>query len=191
MILPPGIPNASNHVYNSKKSLYSLKQASRQWFAKLHFELLQQGFLQSKYDASLFIQRTSSSITLAVVYVNDIILTGDDPDVITTLKQHLHCVFTIKDLGHLKFFLGLEVNYLPDGITMSQYKFTQELLHDSGLTSFKLVVTPLPLNLKLQKAGSPPFSDRKFYRSIVGKLNFLTNTRPDLAYTVQTLSQYM
>lgn len=94
-------------------------------------------------------------------------------------------------MGSLKFFLGIEINYLPDGITMSQHKFTHELLRDSGLSTFKHVVTPLPLNLKLQKANSPPFSDPQLYRSLVGKLNFLTHTRPDLAFTVQTLSQYM
>lgn len=139
----------------------------------------------------MFIRGHDSSITLAAVYVDDIILTGDNPAIITDLKHHLHTVFTIKDLGHLKFYLGIEVNYLPTGITMTQHKFSQELLRDSGVSTFKHALTPLPLNLKLQKANSPPFSNPQLYRSIVGKLNFLTHTRPDLAYTVQTLSQYM
>ncbi|CAO2816812.1 unnamed protein product [Amaranthus hypochondriacus] len=74
---------------------------------------------------------------------------------------------------------------------MTQHKFTQELLRDSGITDFKPAVTPLPLNLKLQRDPSTPFSDPQLYRSLVGKLDFLTHTRPDLAFTVQTLSQYM
>lgn len=113
-------------------------------------------FSQSHYDSSLLIQRIGSSIILAAVYVDDIILTGDNPTVIDDLKRHLHVVFTIKDLGFLKFFLGNETNYLLDCITMSQHKFTQELLGDCGFSSFKHVVTLLPINLKLQRANSPP-----------------------------------
>lgn len=192
MKVPEGLPHPSNHVCKLKKSLYGLKQASRQWFAKLTFELVHQGFTQSKNDYSLFIKHTADSFILAAVYVDDIILTGNDIQSIQQLKSHLHRTFSIKDLGSLSFFLGLEVTYLPDGIALTQHKFTSELLRDSGISTFKTVTTPLPITLKLQQSDhSPPFSDPTYYRSLVGKLNFLTHTRPDLSYTVQTLSQYM
>lgn len=113
MKVPEGLPHPSNHVCKLKKSLYGLKQASRQWFAKLTFELVHQGFTQSKNDYSLFIKHTADSFILAIVYVDDIILTGNDIQSIQQLKSHLHRTFSIKDLGSLSFFLGLEVTYLP------------------------------------------------------------------------------
>lgn len=148
-------------------------------------------FVQSKNDYSLFIKKTPTSLTIVVVYVDDIIISGNHLPSIQSIKSHLHTIFSIKDLGKLHYFLGLEVSYLPDGIVLSQKKFTTDHLKDSGLPTFKKVVTPLPINFKLQSSDSPLFSDTTKYRSLVGKLNFLTNTRPDLSFTVQALSQYM
>lgn len=118
-------------------------------------------------------------------------MTGNDSSVIHHLKWHLHNVFSIKDLGLLHYFLGLEISYLPHGIAISQKKFASDLLRASGIQSFKKAVTPLPLHLKLHAADAPLYSNPTHYRSLVGKLNFLTHTRPDLAFTVQTLSQFM
>lgn len=109
------------------------------------------------YDAYLFIRCIDSSITLAAIYVDDIILTGDNIFVMTALKEHLHKVFTIKDLGQLRLFLGIEINYFPTGISMTQQNFTLELNRDNGVTQFKYVITPLPINLKLQKDNPHPF----------------------------------
>ncbi|XP_056685162.1 uncharacterized mitochondrial protein AtMg00810-like [Spinacia oleracea] len=191
MKLPEGIPNPGNKVCRLKKSLYGLKQASRQWFSKLTQEWKMQGFEQSKNDDSLFIKRSGSDITLAAVYVDDMILTGTDHKVISDLKSHLHKTFSIKDLGILHYFLGIEVGYSSDGRTLTQGKFTNELLHDSGLEDFKPVATPLPLHLKFSLDEGELFAEPEKYRCLVGKLHFLVNTRPDLAYTVQTLSQFM
>ena len=191
MKYPEGLPNPHSFVCRLKKSIYGLKQASRMWFAKLLHELHIQGFLQSKNDYSLFIKKFGGHTTIATVYVDDILLIGDNIAEINSLKAHLHKVFSIKDLGFLNYFLGIEIAYSSDGIILSQEKFTKELLVDSGITQFKTVATPLPLNLKLSSDDSPRYSDPELYRSLVGKLNFLTNTRPDLAYSVQTLSQFM
>lgn len=123
--------------------------------------------------------------------MDGIIITGNDPSIIQSLKQHLHDTFSIKDLGKLNYFLGIEVGYQPDGIILIQNKFTGELLSECGLSSFKHVVTPLLVNLKLQASDGTLLPDSSLYRSLVGKLNFPTNTRPYLSYTVQTLSQFM
>lgn len=85
----------------------------------------------------------------------------------------------------------MEVKYTADGLVLHQHKFTKELLTESGFHNFKRVVTPLPAQLKLSASEGALLEDPTPYRSLVGKLNFLTNTRTDLAYTVQTLSQYM
>lgn len=107
------------------------------------------------------------------------------------LKARLHSLFGIKDLGLLHYFLGFEVSYVPDGITMTQKKFTNELLMDSGIQDDKSVCTPFPLNCKLAAYNGELLPDATPYRVLLGKLNFLTNTRPDLSYAVRTLSQFM
>ena len=76
--------------------------------------------------------------------MDDVILTDNDLSCITNLKAHLHSIFGIKDLGILHYFLGLEVNYMTQGIALTQHKYTKELLQNSGITSFKSVATPLP-----------------------------------------------
>ena len=119
MRLPPGLPNPENKVCKLKKSIYGLKQASRQWFAKLVHELKHQGFIQSKNDYFLFIKRQGKDITMAAVYVDDIILTGTNNTTVDALKQHLNLIFGIKDLGRLHYFLGFEVSYSTDGIILS------------------------------------------------------------------------
>ena len=191
MLVPEGLPNPDHMVCKLVKSLYGLKQASRQWFAKLVGELHHMQFTQSKNDYSLFIKETNGKITILAVYVDDIILTGNDVQTINGLKRHLDNVFSIKDLGRLSYFLGIEVGYLPEGITLTQKKFSKELLIEAGIGCDQHAVTPLPLNLKLKADEGQVYSDPSHYRSLVGKLNFLTHTRPDLAFTVQHLSQFL
>lgn len=147
MKIPDGLLAPSNHVCRLNKSLYGLKQSSRQWFARLTTEMLNQGFVSSHSDSSLFLKKTSTCFTIAAIYVDDIILTGNNISDIQSLKSHLHRIFSIKDLGKLHYFLGLEVTYLNDGIALTQRKFTNELLRDCGITDFHKVATPLPLHL--------------------------------------------
>lgn len=191
MKIPPGISHKPNQVCRLRKSLYGLKQASRKWFEKLVRELLSLGYTESRNDYSLFIKRSSTSITVVAVYVDDIIVTGDNYSEITDLKNHMHHIFSIKDLGILHYFLGIEVGYVTDGIILSQKKFSNDILKDCDFDYSKPAVTPLPLNLKSSATNGPLYPHPEHYRSIVGKLNYLTNTRPDLSYAIQTLSQYM
>lgn len=107
------------------------------------------GFTQSKNDYSLFLKKEGAHETIVAVYVDDIIVTGNDLDAITKLKQHMHKVFSIKDLGKIHYFLGIEVTYSAQGIILTQHKFTKELLQDCDFDVTKPVSTPLPLNLKL------------------------------------------
>lgn len=90
--------------------------------------MIDQGFVQSKNDYSLFLKKSGSRITIFAVYVDDIVVTGNDFDTIADIKNHLHHNFGIKDLGKLNYFLGIEVGYYPSGISPTQHKFTRELL---------------------------------------------------------------
>lgn len=121
MTMLQGVANSHNKVCLLRKSLYGLKQASRQWHEKLMIELKTLGFSQSKNDY-LFVKNQGTLITIMVVYVDDILITGNHIDEITSIKQHLDRVFTITDLGQLHFFLGIEVSYTSQGVVLTQKK---------------------------------------------------------------------
>ena len=107
-------------VCRLNRSIYSLKQASRQWFTKFSTALLYHGFTQSKNDYSLFYQGSGSTMVVLLVYVDDIILAGADLDAISHVKTLLYSLFKLKDLGSLKYFLGLEIARSAKGICLSQ-----------------------------------------------------------------------
>jgi len=186
-----GIANPTNKVCKLQKSLYGLKQASRQWHFKLAGFLKSHGYTQSKHDYSLFLKNSDSHLTIVVVYVDDILLIASNPTEIQLLKQYLDSTFGIKDLGQLHYFLGFEVSHNLDGITRTQRKLTQDLLRDSGFLNAKATATPLPVNLKLTAEAGVRLPNPTTYRTYVGKLNFLCNTKPDISFVVQTLSQFM
>ncbi|KAK2354629.1 putative mitochondrial protein [Trifolium repens] len=189
---PPGL--ALPHpdlVCKLQRSLYGLKQASRQWNAKLTETLISSGYIQSKADYSLFTKQTSIGFTAILVYVDDLVMGGTDMDEITQLKALLDSKFSIKDLGHLKYFLGFEVARSKDGISLCQRKYTLDLLQDSGLLAAKPVSTPMQPQLQLQKSSRNALSDPTTYRRLVGRLLYLTHSRPEIAYAVRKLSQFL
>ena len=142
-----------NLVCHLHKSLYGLKQASQQWFAKFSIAIQAVGFVQSKADYSLFTRRKGKSFTTLLIYVDDILITSNDVNAILTLKQFLHSHCWIRDLGNLKYFLGIEVSQSKKGISISQRNFTLEILKDGGLLGSKPVNFPMEQNVKLSDSG--------------------------------------
>ncbi|CAJ2653432.1 unnamed protein product [Trifolium pratense] len=128
MHIPDGVTAAPNQVCKLQKSLYGLKQASRKWYEKLTCLLLQEGYQQSTADYSLFTLTQNNDFTALLVYVDDVILSGTSLTEFTRIKTILDTQFKIKDLGILKYFLGLEVAHSKAGITISQRKYSLDLL---------------------------------------------------------------
>ncbi|WVY93987.1 hypothetical protein V8G54_033075 [Vigna mungo] len=189
---PPGlILPEPNLVCKLHKSLYGLRQASRQWNSKLTSALLSCGFSQSTADHSLFIRKTATSFIALLVYVDDIVLTGDNMDDITTVKQFLNQKFRIKDLGNLKYFLGFEVARSQQGLILNQRKYCLDILADFGLTGCKPTHSPSNPNDKLKDDDGDILPDPTSYRRLIGKLQYLTNIRPDISFVVQQVSQFM
>ncbi|GKC49516.1 ribonuclease H-like domain-containing protein, partial [Tanacetum coccineum] len=156
--------------------------------------LTEHGFVQSKFDYSLFTKNSDNVCIILLVYVDDIVVTRNNLNEIKKFKQFLKSKFQIKDLGKLKYFLGIEVLDNKDGICLSQRKYCLELLHEFGLLAAKHVDTHFPENATLNHIESDDdhlLVNVSNYQRLVGKLIYLTNTRPDIAYVVYCLSQYM
>ena len=173
------------------KSLYGLKQASGQWFAKLSSTLLDHGFLQSKSDYSVFTKVSKGSILILLVCMDDILIAGNNVEVVNAFKVFLDDKFKLKNLGTLKYFLGLEVARTEKGISLCQRKFTLELLFDIGLLASKPANVPMDQSTKFRSSMGEDVPDPSLYRRIIGKLLYLTLTRPDICYSVHKLSQFM
>jgi hypothetical protein len=193
MQLPPGYSNPNDpRVCKLKKSIYGLKQASRQWFSKLSTSLLHFGFLQAKSDSSLFIRKSTNDFIAVLIYVDDVLIASNTLTALNKVKQYLRTIFPIKDLGNLKYFLGIEVARSAKGIVLCQRKYALDILADSGFSGAKPVSFPMESTLKLSTHdASPSLSDPASYRRLIGRLLYLTLTRPDLSYAIQTLSQFM
>ncbi|XP_024641636.1 uncharacterized mitochondrial protein AtMg00810-like [Medicago truncatula] len=192
MKIPQGLEGIPPHkVCKLDKSLYGLKQASRKWYEKLSHFLISAGYASVTSDPTLFIKRTTSTITVLLVYVDDIVLAGNDLDEIQLIKNSLHNVFGIKDLGILKFFLGLEVAHSAKGITICQQQYCLDLLNKTGTLGCKPSSIPMDPSQRLHRDDSEPYVDASEYRALVGKLLYLTSTRPDISFTVQQLCQFL
>ncbi|KAB2635153.1 hypothetical protein D8674_025687 [Pyrus ussuriensis x Pyrus communis] len=152
MSLPPGFGRkGETRVCKLHKSLYGLKQASRQWFIKLSCALRKAGYQQSKADYSLFVRNHDGKFTTLLVYVDDIILARNNIQAIEDTKSFLMKQFKLKDLGQLRYFLGIEIARSSKGITLSQRKYALEILEDAGHLGAKPATSPMEQNLSLRK----------------------------------------
>ncbi|PNY14773.1 glutamate receptor-like protein [Trifolium pratense] len=147
--------------------------------------------LSSPHDSALFARRSDSGIVILLLYVDDMIITGDDKTEISTLQQYLSHHFEMKDLGSLSYFVGLGVSQDSEGYYLSQAKYASDLLSRAGITDCKTELTPLEVNCKLTPLDDTPLEDATLYRQLVGSLVYLTVTRPDIKYVVHKFSQFM
>ncbi|KAL8132882.1 hypothetical protein AgCh_008381 [Apium graveolens] len=182
------------HVIGSKwvfKTKFNPETGFRQWNIELTKFLIDMGYSQSTQDYSLFVKQQDTSFTAIICYVDDLLLTGNDFDAIQSIKSDLHKAFTIKDLGDLKYFLGVKVSRDASGIRLNQRKYILYLLKDTNMLNCTPVVFPLSKGLQLSIDDTPTLSDPEIYRRLVGKLLYLNLTRPDISYVVQQLFQFL
>ena len=178
------------HVCKLKKALYSLKQAPRAWVQRFSSFILKLGFTCSHDDTSLFVLHRQQQIIYLLLYVDDIILTSYNNSLLNSFIQQLHSKFTTKDLGSLSYFLGLEATSTSTRLFLSQTKYARKILTRAQLLDCKPVSTLMVVTQHLSSVGSS-FADITLYRSLVGALQYLTITHPDLAHSVNSLSQYL
>jgi len=125
------------------------------------------------------------------MYVDDIVLTDNDDGEMQNLKHRFANEFEIKDLGTLKYFLGIEVARSKHGVFISQRKFILDLLKETRMLECKATDNPVEVNVKIGECGESPLVDKGRYQRLVGRLIYLSHTRPDIAYAVSVVSQFM
>ncbi|GKB13979.1 retrovirus-related pol polyprotein from transposon TNT 1-94 [Tanacetum coccineum] len=167
------------------------EEVIRQWFEKLTTFLLFEGFTQSYADTSLLTLNHNGSLISVLIYVDDILITGNDQIFIQNLKNQLHHTFSIKDLGPINYYLGIEFLRNSSGLAMSKRKYTLDLLRLANVLDSKPYATLIDPNVKLNLTDGFPLHDPTLYRTLVGKLIYLTVRRPDISFAAQTLSQFL
>jgi Reverse transcriptase (RNA-dependent DNA polymerase) len=192
MMQPPGFVDSlhPSYICKLKKVLYGLKQALRAWFHKLKQFLLSQNFHSSQSDHSLFIHSSPDCVILILMYVDDIIVTGNIKTTIQSLINSLDAQFSLKDLGPFNYFLGIQVTSVDNGVHLSQSKYFTSILDKTEMTGAKLCQIPLATGVQLSKFDGKPLADPTLYRTIVGMLQYATLTHPDLTYAVNKVSQF-
>lgn len=183
-------PTHPSHVCRMIKSIYGLRQAPRAWYDKFASKLLELGFNISASDPSLFIYAHGNTRLYLLLYVDDIIITGNQPSAITSLIRGLSAAFHMKDMGPLTYFLGITIRRSNQGIFLSQSKYIMDLLDRTNMTGCKPMNSPAS-STKLGRSSSPLLSDPTEYRSIVGALQYVTLTRPDIAFAVNQVCQFL
>ncbi|CAA7014904.1 unnamed protein product [Microthlaspi erraticum] len=191
---PPGFVDKDrpNHVCRLRKALYGLKQAPRAWYQELRGFLLQLGFQNSVADTSVFVYIKGTDLAYTLVYVDDIVITGSNTTLVAHFINALANRFSLKDPADLHYFLGIEAIRTPKGLHLMQRKYILDLLVKTNMVDAKPVLTPLAPHPRLiLHDGSPKLEKPSEYRMVVGSLQYLAFSRPDIAYAVNRLSQFM
>lgn len=173
------------------KSIYGLKQASRQGNLKFTYSILHDGFKQSRSDYSLFTHGSGNELVAILLYVDDIIVVGHFATLIEGVKKFLSSQFKLRHLGSLKYFLGLEIARSKSGISASQRHYALQFLNDFGFLDSKSVATPMNPSHTLSATEGEPLKDVTHYRRLIGRFLYLTITRLDITYSVHALSQFL
>jgi hypothetical protein len=184
------VEDRKSHVFKLKKALYGLKQAPTAWYGRIDNFLTNLGFTKSKADSNLYFKIMDNEPVILLLYVDDLFLTGEEK-LIAECKKRLVAEFEMKDLGLMHYFLGLEVWQSPKRIFLNQGKYTVEILNRFDMLECKPMNTPMEAKLKLLVDTSTDLIDATLYRQIIGSLMYLTNTRPDICFTMNTLSQFL
>ncbi|PKU78319.1 putative mitochondrial protein [Dendrobium catenatum] len=190
---PPGFidSNHPTHVCKLQKSIYGLKQAPRQWFQKLTSHLQHFGFRFSRSDPSLLIFQQNSIQIFFLIYVDDILVTGNDQPMIQSRLHQLKSTFALKQLGPVSLFLGIQISKTDSDYFLHQTHYAEQLLQTAKLEECSSTPTPITPSKGTSENSKQLFSDPTLYRKLAGSLQYLTITRPDIAFATNRLCQHM
>ncbi|KAL5568431.1 hypothetical protein UlMin_025006 [Ulmus minor] len=178
-------------VLKLKKALYGLKQAPRAWNSRIDKYFQENGFNKCPYEHALYIKIKDGDILIVCLYVDDFIFIGSNPSMFNEFKEVMTKEFEMTDMGHMTYYLGIEVQQQKHGIFISQESYAKEILKKFKMENCKPIRTPTEYGIKMSKHEEGKRVDPTFFKSLVGSLRYLTCTRPDILHAVGLVSWYM
>ena len=178
-------------VLKLTKALYGLKQAPRVWNSKLNKTMSDLGFYRTRLDNALYHKGSEKAKLLVGIYVDDLIITGSSEEQINKFKAEMMGTFEMTDLGLLNSYLGIEIRQSTTNIFLSQRAYLNHILKVFKMNDCNAIKIPMELHLKLQRETEGKQENSINFRSLIGSLRYLMNTRPDLTYSVSYLSRFM
>lgn len=191
--IPDGVDANPGMVCRLIKSLYGLKQSPRCWNNRFNDVIVSLGFTRSQHDYCLYVNTNESDILYLVIYVDDVIITGNSKPKIDALKQKLCEEFDMTDMGDLSCFLGIEIqrNFKTSETILSQKRAVNALLKEYGMDDCKPLSLPLEPKIFLNKSSDVSLKTEKPYRELIGSLMYIMlGSRPDLCYAIGYLSRF-
>ena len=185
------VKGQEDDVYLLKKALYGLKQAPRAWYSRIDEHLMQLGFRKSLSEVTLYIKGDEINFVVVSLYVDDLLVTGSNEELVRKFKEDMKQTFEMTDLGEMAYFLGMEIKQKIGEVFIYQKKDAKEILKKFRMDECKSVYTPMCQKEKLSKEDEAEKVDETFYKSLVGCLMYLTATRLDILHYVSLLSRFM
>lgn len=184
------VKGKEDKVYRLRKALYGLKQALGAWYGRIDDHLLGLGFEKGPSESTLYVKHNGSD-TLVSIYVDDVLITGNNTRYIENFKQEMMQAFEMTDLGLMSYFLGMEIKQGQNEVFICQKKYAKEILKKFNMEDCKEMRTPMNQKEKLSKNDGADKVEEAYFRGLVGCLMYLTATRPDILYAVSILSRFM
>ncbi|KAK2442550.1 hypothetical protein QL285_013736 [Trifolium repens] len=189
---PPGFIDEKKpeHVFKLTKALYGLKQAPRAWYERLSSFLLENGFSRGKIYTTSFRKINKNDLLIVQVYVDDIIFGATNEKMCEEFSNLMQSEFEMSMMGELRFFLGLQIKQLEEGIFISQEKYVKDLLKKYKMNESKIMSTPMHPSTSLDKDEKGKNVSEKEYRGMIGSLLYLTASRPDIVFSVGLCARF-
>lgn len=188
---PRGYEDGTNKVCKLEKALYGLRESPRTWYECFDEFVKKVGFKRSKYDYCLYVLASEDDIMYLIIFVDDLLICGKNKRKIDEIKKLLSNRFNMKDMGEIKHYLGINIDYDYERnvMTLDQKSYIESLAKKYQIENSKLYNTPMESNLKLEQANV--VSNDVKYRNIIGALLYISSgTRPDISFSVNYLSRF-
>jgi hypothetical protein len=183
------VHSKDTHLCRLKKFLYGFKQAPRAWYVRMDSYLKRLGFSKSRADPNLYEKFMDNAPIILLLYVDDLFIRGEE-SLIIQCKKELASEFDMKYLGLMHYYLGLEVWQKHGEVFLGQGKYAIKILHKFGMMDCKSMDTPMTTDIRKVKDPNSDPVDPSLYRQLIGRLMYFVNTRLDICFVVNTLSQF-
>ncbi|GAU44417.1 hypothetical protein TSUD_100640 [Trifolium subterraneum] len=191
---PPSfeIKGQEEKVFKLKKTLYGLKQAPRSWNKTIDSFLIKLDFIKCTSEHGVYVKGSNNEdLILLCLYVDDLLITGSNKNILQKFKTDIMREFEMSDLGELSYFLGMEFVKTSKGYFLHQKKYVEDILKRFHMSNCNPAITPMETGLKLSKITNEELVDSTLYKQIIGSLRYLCNTRIDICHSVGLLSRFM